>query len=171
MSTQATEVFTFELSSGHVVLIDEADRELVDRYSWQADCRPQTVYVQGYLIGHWTKHFYLHRVLMDPPPGMQVDHRNGDGLDNRRANLRLATASQNRGNMRLPPRNTSGYKGVSWDKARAKWVARISANGRYRCLGRFDDPWEAAQTYNAAAIEYWGEFAWLNKRIPEGGLS
>ncbi|HUR07040.1 MAG TPA: HNH endonuclease, partial [Nonomuraea sp.] len=105
----------------------------------------------------------LHRLLCNAQPGQQVDHRNGDGLDNRRSNLRLCTRSQNIGNARTPRTNTSGYKGVYFERARGLWCAEIWFNMRKRRLGRFADPKDAARAYNAAALEQWGEFARINE--------
>lgn len=108
---------------------------------------------------------YLHRVIMARKLGRPlvkgelVDHINGNGLDNRRENLRLATTSQNNQNSRLPRTNTSGYKGVYWEKKRAKWHAQITINNICIFLGRFEDKEIAYQAYCEAAIKYHGEFA------------
>jgi hypothetical protein len=105
----------------------------------------------------------LNRVIMDAPPGLLVDHRNNDTLDNRRANRRLATCSQNRINSRRDKSRTSSrYVGVSLEKGRGKWLAYISYNGKRIHLGRFDDEIEAAKAYDEAAKKYHGEFARLN---------
>lgn len=90
------------------------------------------------------------------------DHINRNGLDNRRINLRAATAFQNLGNQALRSTNKSGYKGVNWNRLRRKWQGSIKIHGRSRHLGMFTDPVDAARAYNAAALEAWGEFAWLN---------
>ncbi len=97
--------------------------------------------------------------------GMDSDHRNLDRSDNRRANLRLATPSQNRMNRRrLKSLNkTSRWKGVGWCKDRAKWRARIRVNKRLIHLGRFANEIDAAKVYNNAAIKYHREFARLNE--------
>jgi hypothetical protein len=90
---------------------------------------------------------------------MDVDHRNGDSLDNRRANIRLATTAQNCQNVRRNSRNTSGFKGVSWSARHRKWIAKIKACGRQRFLGLFDRAGDAHAAYCAAAVELHGEFA------------
>lgn len=91
-----------------------------------------------------------------------VDHINGDGLDNRRANLRQATHAENMRNRRRAISNRSGYKGVYWVRDRRKWKAQIKAGGRKYELGRFSDASDAARAYNEAAVRLHGEFAALN---------
>lgn len=101
-----------------------------------------------------------HRCLSD---GYVVDHINCDGLDNRRANLRLATRQQNKCNSRPNSRGgTSRYKGIFWAKDRKKWRAAITFKGKTIRLGQFDNEVEAAKVRDAAAKKYHGQFAWLN---------
>lgn len=157
--------YEIPLPSGHVGLVDMADRDLVDQYRWHVHQNRRNAYIRGGLRGHSPSRTYLHRLLLEAPPGVLVDHRNGNGLDNRRANLRLATDSQNSGNARPRPSAGSPYKGVSWDPARVKWAAYITLKGRKLHLGRFDDEWVAAEAYNAAAAAAWGEFARPNVRL------
>lgn len=91
-----------------------------------------------------------------------VDHANGDGLDNRRANLRLATPSQNGANIAAPRSNTSGYKGVNLYRRTGRWRAHITVAQRQRHLGYFATAEEAARAYDSAALAAWGAFARLN---------
>ncbi len=100
---------------------------------------------------------------MNPPKGMVVDHINCDGLDNRRANLRLATRQQNKCNTRPSSTGaTSKYKGVFWGKDRKKWRSRVTFKGKMVDLGSFDSEIEAAKARDAVAKKYHGQFAWLN---------
>lgn len=92
-------------------------------------------------------------------PACQIDHANGDRRDNRLSNLRLCTISENRWNSKIRERNTSGYKGVTWDVNRKKWMAQIMAHRRKRHLGRFNTREEAHAAYQAAALKLHGEFA------------
>lgn len=91
-------------------------------------------------------------------PTFQVDHRDGDGLNNRRSNLREATGSQNMQNRGAYSNNTSGFKGVCWDKESRKWKAQIGSQGRLKSLGRFDDPSDAHAAYCDAAEKLHGDF-------------
>ncbi len=100
----------------------------------------------------------MHRVLSQCPPGKHVDHINGDKLDNRKVNLRICTNRQNKQNCGPTAANKSGFKGVSFDKARGKWKAVIGS----RQLGRFDCPIEAAKVYDQAALKYHKSFANIN---------
>jgi hypothetical protein len=92
----------------------------------------------------------------------RVDHINGDGLDNRRANLREATHAENMRNTGVRSDNTSGYKGVHWYKSRKAWQASIKAEGKQLFLGYHSSAESAARAYDAAALELHGEFAGLN---------
>lgn len=100
------------LTQGYVATIDAADLHLVDGYTWTAIVRPYTVYAYRKDPGTG-KNVHLHRVIMGDPEGLTVDHRDGNGLNNTRSNLRSATKAQNNRNQRVTPRNTSGVKGVS----------------------------------------------------------
>jgi len=92
-------------------------------------------------------------------PDNSLDHKNGNGLDNRLDNLRPATMAQNNMNKARSSANTSGFKGVIWNKQRGKWMARIKLNGRMKYLGLFDNPALAHIVYQQAAQEHFGEFA------------
>ncbi|MEU4155722.1 hypothetical protein [Actinoplanes sp. NPDC026670] len=149
------------LSRGHVAIVDAADYDmLVAAGSW-------SLVVDGWNTYAKSKAGLMHRLIL---PGFAcVDHRNGVGLDNRKANLRGATTSQNGGNARLSRRNASGFKGVSLDRTRATlpWQVRIGVAGKLRKVGRYATPVEAALAYDKAARDAFGEFAAVN--FPEPG--
>ena len=104
----------------------------------------------------------MHRVILQVPKGILTDHVNGDGLDNRRNSIRVCTAKQNNHNRRIASNNTSGFKGVSWNFAKKKWVSKITANGEGFYLGHFTCLVKAAKAYDIAAKEKFGKFAYLN---------
>lgn len=146
-------------------IVDAADYRRVARLPWRLLHGHNGKLYAHVRLGART--IYMHRWIAETPDGYETDHENGDGLDNRRANLRTATPSQNSGNTGKPRRpdgsaHTSRFKGVSWDKSRGRWQAKICQNGRHRNLGRYDDEIEAARAYDAAATMAYGEFARLN---------
>lgn len=100
----------------------------------------------------------LHRMIVNCPDGMQVDHINGNTLDNRKCNLRVVTNQQNSINSCKPSNNTSGYKGVYLDKQRRKWVANIKVDYKTIYLGRFDNINDAIKAREEAEIKYFGEY-------------
>lgn len=101
----------------------------------------------------------LHRFIMNEPEGMEVDHKNLDGLDCQKTNLRVATSSQNKMNQRQRSDNTSGRKGVSWQSSRQKWVAYIQVGKKRIPLGRFLLFEDAVAVRESAEREHYGEFA------------
>ncbi|MCJ7729128.1 MAG: AP2 domain-containing protein [Sedimentisphaerales bacterium] len=120
--------------------------------------------LRSFIVGPMrTKMISLHREIMNAPAGLLVDHFNGKTLDNRKANLRLATHAQNTHNRQKTKSKTSSrFIGVCFDKSRGKWTAHIAYQKKLFNLGRFKDEVEAARTYDAAARKYHGEFARLN---------
>ncbi len=153
---------TVRVGDAHLALVDAGDLERVADYQWRL-LRGHN----GRLYAYATGLVYMHRLVLGTPPGYETDHINGDGLDNRRANLRVASCSQNSANAGKPRRpggepTSSTYKGVSWDRSRSRWQAKIEIDGRCHNLGRYDDEAEAARAYDVAAHVAWGEFARLN---------
>lgn len=100
----------------------------------------------------------MHRIVMNAGKGKVIDHINGNGLDNQKKNLRECTHAENCKNMGQYASNTSGYKGVSWNKCRGMWQAYIKDNGKQRHLGYFPDVIQAAKAYNKASKKYYGKF-------------
>jgi hypothetical protein len=148
------------LTQGKVTLVDDEDFENLSKYKWHAHHGRFTFYAAR-LSRPSNKTIMMHRAIMCPMEGQAIDHINDDGLDNRRSNLRIATYSQNAQNQRKRVNNTSGYIGVSWDKAQRKWRSQIKINQKQKKLGRFDNIHEAYEAYRQAAKEHFGEFARL----------
>lgn len=141
-------------------LVDDDDYEKVKPYNWFLS---GTGYAVAFVPADGKfKLTYLHRFIMDAQPGQCVDHINGCSLDNRRNNLRLATAYQNGQNRRVSPLSTTGLKGVSWHEGRRKYHARIQLQGMRYFLGFFEDAETAALAYDEAARRLFGAFAVCN---------
>jgi len=105
---------------------------------------------------------FMHRFILGLPDGQGVDHRNGDGLDNQRYNLRPATQLQNSRNRGPSSNNTTGFKGVVWAKIPQRYQVQLEVHGKKIWLGYFDDPVMAARAYDVKARQIHGEFARLN---------
>lgn len=154
-----------QLTQGMVALVEDDDYEYLAQFKWCAQRSRNTFYAMRHspCLNGISTTIKMHSEIMDTPKGMQVDHRNGNGLDNRRKeNLRVCTGSQNQHNRRKNSNNTSGYKGVYWYKQRGKWRARIEFNGKEISLGYYTDAVQAARAYDEAARKHHGEFANLN---------
>lgn len=148
------------LTRGNEAVIDAADVALTAGYRWFSHAGRHTVYAsRNEKVGERRSMVLLHRVILSAPAGMLVDHIDGDGLNNRRSNLRLATAAENCRNQRLHKDSSSGLKGVSWHESANKWVAQIWANGKNNYLGVFSCPERAHAAYLEAAKKFHGNFA------------
>src|SRR5690606_9742185 len=149
------------LNNGDRTIVDAADYDWLNQWKWSARKGSHTTYVQR--RNPETKSTeYMHRLIMGAEKGQEVDHIDRNGLNNTRANLRLATSSQNKINQRLRRVNTSGYRGVYWHRRGKKWAAQIWVDKEVRYLGLFVGKEEAAKAYDAAAKQYHGEYAQLN---------
>lgn len=154
------EVAYVPLTRGFFAVIDAADIPLVSDRLWAAIERGGKVYAGRSVWRSGTnKCELMHRVIIGAGVGDLVDHRNGDGLLNRRGNLRIASRSQNAMNASAHRDNTSGFKGVHWSKQHGKWKAEICAQGVRKHLGLFDAIEAASEAYRIAADRMHGQFA------------
>lgn len=153
------------LTQGYEAVIDAADVALVEGWNWFAlvqrrkDGSVKCVYAwrEAWHEGE-RRSLRMHRHLMESPDGFQVDHEDGNGLNNRRENLRVATHAQNQRNARARIDNSSGVKGVGWSSARGKWRARIRVDGTRHDLGFFRTKREAADAYADASAKFHKDF-------------
>jgi hypothetical protein len=156
------------LTQGKVALIDDEDAERVLSRNWTLHHNPNrrrdVFYAVRYAYKEGTKErtvIQMHREILNAPAGMEVDHINGDGLDNRKANLRLATRAQNLRNTHREKGKT-GYRGIYWHKKNGMYHAEIRCDGKRHSLGYYYDAEQAARAYDYAAYHLHGEFASLN---------
>jgi hypothetical protein len=155
------------LTQGKYAIVDPEDFERLSKHKWHAFKSKNTFYAERAVrVGKVRKQVVIkmHREILKVPDGLLVDHKNHNGLDNRKANLRPATRAENSRNRRKFRKRKcrSRFKGVSWNKDRKKWSARILFNRDMKFIGYFDDEIEAAKAYDEAAKKYHREFAVLN---------
>lgn len=119
-------------------------------------------YARTYINGKWIT---MHKLIMDTPPGKEVDHINCNKLDNRKINLRIVTKSQNNMNRKPYKNSSSKFKGVFWDKNLKKWRAYITLNKKRKWLGSFNSEEEAAIVYDSEATKLFGKYAKTNSKL------
>ena len=159
------------LTQGKYAIVDPDDYEQLTSHKWYAARCKNTFYAGRHTkTGKDGKRIYIkmHRVVLKPPRGLIIDHINRNGLDNRKANLRIVTYAQNCLNRPYinRPNSPSKYKGVTWHKAQSKWVVQICYNGMHKNVGYFHDEIEAGKAYDKAAKKHHKEFAVLNFPLP-----
>lgn len=159
-----------KLTQGKVALVDDEDFEYLDQFNWHTSTYRELSYAKRNIYtGKLHTLSHMHREIFEyrgiDLTGLEVDHINGDGLDNRRSNLRLATHQENLANCakRSATRNKNhGFKGITLNPANGRWIAQIMVDGVHIECGDYSTPGEAAKAYDEAAIRYFGEFAKTN---------
>ena len=147
------------LTKGYEAIIDADDVFLVDKWNWYASIQGNTVYASRSFMHNGSRvYLSMHRAIMKTKENLHVDHKDGNGLNNRKSNLRLASRSQNMRNMKIRKDNASGSKGVSCHKQREKWAAYINVNGKRKNLGLHETVEKASAAYKAASLKFHGDF-------------
>lgn len=151
-----------KLTKGYVALVDDADYEWLNQWKWHILPTHEGRHITAKRTEFPSrKTVYMHRVILGlTDKCVLVDHIDGNPLNNQRSNLRKCDKYENARNSR--PELGSDFKGISWNKRGKKWVARITVNNICIYLGRYGTKMEAVSAYNEAALNYHGEFAWLN---------
>lgn len=152
----------------YVAIVDDCDYESLSRHRWNLCAQGSETNRRFYAVQR--KSIRMHRLVWEMangpiPAGAEIDHVEPGllgGLDNRRSNLRLTNKSLNQANSRIGRNNTSGFKGVWWQKQARRWRADILVNRKKIHVGYFTDKREAALAYDAAALKHFGEHARLN---------
>jgi hypothetical protein len=151
-----------KLTKNKYALVDDEDFDELNQYKWFAHKKRNNKYYSIRTV--WMKMektkktIRMHRVIMNCSDDKIVDHKDGNGLNNQRENLRICTNLQNQGNRKLNKNNTSGIRGVYLRKDDKKWEANIRINNKTKHLGIFTDKLEAKNVYTKAAKEHFGEF-------------
>lgn len=152
------------LTQGKVAIVDDEDYTFLNQWKWCADKSRNTFYAvrSCYKTGKKVK-ILMHRLISKvTDPLIIIDHKDHDGLNNQKNNLRAGTSKQNSRNSRPIIGKSSSYKGVAWNKHSKKWQAYIKVNNSCKHLGYFNDEKEAAEVYNEASVKYFGDFGNLN---------
>lgn len=154
-----------KLTQGKYALVDNKDFERLNKFKWHFKSKKNKFHGTGYAYkwGANNKRMFMHHMVLKRKNGKFNDHINGNGLDNRRKNLRYCSAAQNMWNRGKYLKNNSKYKGAHWHTTNKTWVANISVNGKQFHLGTFESEICAAKAYNVAAKKHHGEFACLNR--------
>jgi hypothetical protein len=162
------------LTQGKVALVDDSDFEWLSQWKWHTRKSPNTYYAvrnsstggkRGIRTGRGNRKSHtiqMHRLILNVSTGMETDHRDMNGLNNQRSNLRVCTKQQNNQNRKTYKKSSSIYKGVCWWKRDKRWGVSIRFNGKRQHLGYFDSETKAAKAYDKAALKHFGEFARLN---------
>lgn len=147
-------------------IVDDEDYQYLSQFKWYYNKHRGYAHFGGRHSDLFRNKALMHRVILGlndkSSSHIEVDHINRDKLDNRKSNLRLCDHSSNQSNSKLRVNNSSGYRGVHWNKATKMWRCKITRHGKTYELGYFSDRIEAAKVYNDHSVNLFGEFAYLN---------
>lgn len=152
------------LSKGYFALVDDEYFDFVNQWKWHwsKGYAVRRHYLGGGKYNEQAETLRMHREILGARRGQEVDHINGDKLDNQLDNLRFCTRSQNTANTALRSTNTSGFRGVTWNKKKQCWEVYLTHNYKHLFLGYFHELPAAVRAWNSKAFELRGDFAWVN---------
>lgn len=150
-----------KITRNQYAIVDDDDYEILKRWKWTCRSDGYAMRMSSKVNGK-RRLCMMHAFIMKTPQGMHTDHINNNKLDNRKQNLRICTPAQNQVRS-FKKNNTSGFKGVSWNKDKKKWDARTYYKNKQVFIGYFEDKAEAANAFNNKVKDLYGEFAYLNK--------
>jgi hypothetical protein len=158
------EIVVHSKKHGNVVaLVDDEDFEMLSKFHWwRGGNRKQYAYQSNSIGNRRYRHKAMHRMIMGYPDSF-IDHRDGNGFDNRKENLRLCTQRQNTWNKSVQHNSKTGFRGVFFQKELGKFRALIRIDGKQKHIGCFSNAIDAAIAWNNQALKSWGEYARLNK--------
>jgi hypothetical protein len=151
------------LSQGKIALVDDEDFDYINQWKWYARKGRKTFYAARKEKGTNARTtIHMHQVVSKVSNNVQIDHRDTNGLNNQKYNLRVVNHRQNQYNTDKPRHNTSGYKGISWDKFRNNYRVYLTVKGKFKNIGNTKSLQTATKMYNKAATQHYGEFAKLH---------
>lgn len=152
------------LSQGKVAIVDDEDYDYLNQWKWHASMVNGVLKYAARTIRKDRRKITIrmHTFIMGTPKGMDTDHINHNGFDNRRCNLRICSRSQNLQNSQVMRKTSTNFKGIYWNKVHRKWLVSIKVNHQRVFIGLFESETEAANAYDEAAKKYYGEFANTN---------
>lgn len=152
-----------QLTQGKTALVSDDKFEFLNQWKWRLqEDKKRGLFYAVREVWKGRQAVLMHRLITNAPNGMQVDHKDGNGLNNQDENLRICTPSQNSANKKAPKTNKSGYKGVCWAKREKTWRAILKKDGRTVLDKFYKNVEDAARAYDEASIIHFGEFARLN---------